>query len=78
MLKEIEREFGKGKKVKDNIWKGLESLGEKEDIGKEMDGFWNMVREKETMKKEETPIVMAMIPKKQMARRGGKSDFWTR
>ena len=78
MLKEIEREFGKGKKVKDNIWKGLESLGEKEDIGKEMDGFWNMVREKETMKKEETPIVMAMMPKKQMARRGGKSGFWTR
>jgi len=78
MLKEIEREFGKGKKIEDDIWKGLESLGKKEDIGKGMDGFLNVVREKEMMKKEEMPIVMAMTLKKQMARRGGKSGFWTR
>ena len=78
MLKEIEREFGKDKKVEDDIWKGLESLEKKEDIRKEMDGFLNVVREKETMKKEEMPIVMAMTLKKQMARRGGKSGFWTR
>jgi len=78
MLKETEREFGKGKKVEDNIWKGLESLGEKEDIGKGMDEFWNVVREKEMMKKEEMPIVIAMMLKKQMVRREGKSGFWTR
>ena len=77
ILKEIEREFGKGKKVEDDIWKGLESLGEKEDIGRGMDGFWKAVKEKEVEKKE-TPIVMAMTPKRQTARRGGKSGFWTR
>ena len=36
MLKEIEREFRKGKKIKEDIWKGLDSFG---DVGKEMDGF---------------------------------------
>ena len=30
------------------------------------------------MTKKETPIVVAMTPKRQMARRGGKSSFWTR
>ena len=35
------------------------------------------MKEKEVEKKE-TPIVMAMTPKRQMARRGGKSGFWTR
>ena len=36
MLKEIEREFRKGKKIKEDIWKGLDSFG---DVEKEMDGF---------------------------------------
>jgi len=40
ILKEIEREFGKGKKKEEeDIWKGLDSFGGKEDIGKGMDGF---------------------------------------
>jgi len=77
MLKEIEREFGKGKKIEDDIWKGLESLGEKEDIGRGMDGFWKAVKEKEVEKKE-TPIVVATTPRVQTARRGGKSGFWKR
>ena len=68
----------KSKKEDDDIWKGLESLGEKEDIGKGMDEFWNVVKEKEMMKKEETPIVMAIMPKKQTARRGDKSGKITR
>ena len=72
ILKEIEKEFGKGKEVEEDIWKGLDSFG-----GKEMDGFWKAVKEKEVEKKE-MPIVMAMTPKRQMARRGGKSSFWTR
>ena len=42
-----------------------------------MDRFWNAVREKE-MTKKETLVIMATTPKKQMARRGGKSGFWTR
>jgi len=63
MLKEIEKEFGKEKKEED-IWKG-------------MDGFWEAVKEKEE-KKKETPIVMAMMPRVQIARRGGKSRFWKR
>ena len=42
-----------------------------------MDGFWNVVEKKEEEKKE-MPIVMAMMPKRQMARREGKSSFWTR
>ena len=62
ILKEIEKEFGKGKKK--DIWKGLDSLE-----GKGMEGFWNAVEEKEVEKK---------MPKRQMARRGGKSSFWTR
>ena len=74
MLKEIEREFRKGKKIKEDIWKGLDSFG---DVGKEMDGFQNVVKEKE-MTKKEMPVVMATMPKKQMAKRGGKSGFWTR
>ena len=47
ILKEIEKEFGKGKKVEDDIWKGLESLEEKKDIEKGIDGFWNVVEKKE-------------------------------
>jgi len=61
ILKEIEREFGKGKKTE-------------EEIEKEMDGFWDVVKEKE-MTKKKTPIVVAIIPKRQTARRGGKSIF---
>ena len=53
ILKEIEKEFGKGKKKKEeDIWKGLDSFGRKEDIGREMDGFWNAVEKKEEKKKE--------------------------
>jgi len=63
-LKEIEREFGKGKKAE-------------EDIGRGMDGFCKAVEEKEVEKKE-IPIVMAMTPRVQMARREGKSGFWKR
>ena len=72
ILKEIEKEFGKGMKVEENIWKGLDSFGRKE-----MDGFWKAVKEKEEEKKE-TPIVVATTPKRQIVRRGGKSGFWTR
>ena len=63
-MKEIEREFRKGKKAE-------------EDIGREMDGFWKAVEEKEVEKKE-TPIVVATMPRVQTARRGGKSGFWKR
>ena len=53
ILKEIEKEFGKGKKKKEeDIWKGLDSFSGKEDIGREMDGFWNAVEKKEEKKKE--------------------------
>ena len=76
-MKEIEREFGKGEKVEDDIWKELESLGEKEDIGKGMDGFWNVVEKKEE-KKKEMLMVMAMMLRVQIARRGGKNGFWKR
>ena len=72
ILKEIEKEFGKGKKIEENIWKGLDSFGEKE-----MEGFWKAVKEKEEEKKE-MPIVVAMTPRVQTARRGGKSGFWKR
>jgi len=72
ILKEIEREFGKGKKVEEDIWKGLDSLEEKG-----MEGFWKAVKEKEVEKKE-MPIVVATTPRVQTARRGGKSGFWKR
>ena len=72
ILKEIEKEFGKDKKVEEDIWKGLDSFGEKG-----MEGFWKAVKEKEEEKKE-TPIVVAMMPRVQTARRGGKSGFWKR
>jgi len=69
ILKEIEKEFGNDKKVEEDIWKGLDSFGEKR-----MEEFWKMVKEKEVEKKE-TPIVVAMMPKRQTARRRGKSNF---
>jgi len=72
ILKEIEREFGKDKKIEKDIWKGLDSFGEKG-----MEGFWKAMKKKEKEKKE-TPIVVAMTPRVQMARRGGKSSFWKR
>ena len=71
ILKERECVFGKGKKVEEHIWKGLDSFG---DVEKGMDRFWEMVKEKEVEKKE-MPIVVAMTPKRQTARRG---SFWTR
>ena len=39
-----------------------------------MDGFWEIVKEKEVEKKE-ISIVIATMPKRQTARRGGKSGF---
>ena len=69
ILKEIEKEFGKDKKVEEDIWKGLDSFGEKR-----MEEFWKMVKEKEVEKKK-MPIVVAMMPKRQTARRRGKSSF---
>jgi len=42
-----------------------------------MDRFWKAVKEKEE-KKKEMLIVMAIMPRVQMARRGGKSGFWKR
>ena len=75
-FRKIRKEFGrrKDKKVEEeeDIWKGLDSLEKREDTEKEMDGFWNAVRKKETIKKEEMLIVMATMLKKQMKRRGGK------
>jgi len=56
-LKEIEREFRKGKKAE-------------EDIGRGMDGFWNVVEEKEVEKKK--------MPRVQIAGREDKSGFWKR
>jgi len=61
----------------EDILKEIEREFEEEDIGKEMDGFWKAVEKKEE-KKKEMPIVMAMMPKKQTARRGDKSGFWIR
>ena len=72
ILKEIEKEFGKGKKVEEDIWKGLDSFGEKG-----IEGFWKAVKEKEEEKKE-TPIIMATMSRVQMAKREGKSGFWKR
>ena len=66
ILKEIKGEFGKGKGKKTE-----------EEIEKGIDGFWEVVKEKEE-KKKKMPIVMAMMPRVQMARRGGKSRFWKR
>ena len=72
ILKEIEREFGKGKKVEEDIWKGLENL--EEDIEKGMDGFWNAVEKKEVVKKK--PKVEATMPRIPAVGRG--SGFWKR
>ena len=72
ILKEIEKEFRKGKKIEEDIWKGLDSFK-----GKGMNRFWKAVKEKEEEKKE-MPIVVATMPKRQMARRGGKNGFWKR
>ena len=77
ILKEIEREFGKGKEKKEeDIWKGLNSFGRKEDIGKEMDGFWNVVKGKEVEIVKKKPKVKAMIPRIPVVGRG--SGFWKR
>jgi len=40
-----------------------------------MNGSWDAVKGKEE-KKKEMPIVIAMMPKGQTARRGGESGFW--
>ena len=42
-----------------------------------MNSFWNVVKEKEMMKKE-IPIIIAKKPREQTARRRGKSGFWMR
>jgi len=54
-----------------DIWKRLDSV---EDIGKGMDGFWNVVEEKEVMKKK--PKVEAMTPR--ILAVGRESGFWKR
>ena len=71
ILKEIEREFGKGKKVEEDIWKGLDSFGEKG-----MDGFWNAVKEKEEEIVKKKPKVEATTPRIPVVGRG--SGFWKR
>ena len=71
ILKEIEREFGKGKKVEEDIWKGLDSFG-----GKGMDGFWNAVKGKEEEIVKKKPKVEATTPRIPMVGRG--SGFWKR
>ena len=65
ILKEIEREFGKDKKVEEDIWKGLDSLGEKE-----MDEFWNAVKGKEEEIVKKKPKVEATTPRIPMVGRG--------
>jgi len=49
-----------------DIWKELESL--EEEIGKGMDGFWNVVEEKEVVKKK--PKVEATTPRIPVVERG--------
>ena len=71
ILKEIEREFGKGKKVEEDIWKGLDSFG-----GKEMDGFWNAVKEKKEEIVKKKPKVEATMPRIPVV--GRESGFWKR
>ena len=73
ILKEIEREFGKDKKVEDDIWKGLDSFG---DVGKGMDGFWNVVKGKEVEIVKKKPKVEAMTPRIPVVGRG--NGFWKR
>ena len=73
ILKEIEREFGKGKKVEENIWKGLDSFG---DVGKGMDGFWNAVKGREVEIVKKKPKVEATTPRIPAVGRG--SGFWKR
>ena len=55
ILKEIKKEFGKGKKIEEYIWKGLDSFG-----GKGMDGFWNVVKGKEEEIVKKKPKIEAM------------------
>ena len=71
ILKEIEREFSKGKKVEEDIWKGLDSFG-----GKGMDGFWNAVKGKEEEIVKKKPKVEATTPRIPAVGRG--SGFWKR
>jgi len=62
ILKEIEKEFGRKDKEK----------GRKIEEDKEEE-----VRQVE-IKKKEMPIVVAIMPRKQIARRRDKSRFWMR
>ena len=59
------------KQVEEDKWKRLDS---REDIDKGMDGFWNIVEEKEVMKKK--PKVEAMTLGILAVGRG--SGFWKR
>jgi len=70
-LKEIEKEFGKGKKVEEDIWKGLDSFG-----GREMNGFWDVVKGKEVEVVKKKPKVEATTPRIPAVGRG--SGFWKR
>ena len=71
ILKEIEKEFGKGKKVEEDIWKGLDSFR-----GKGMNGFWNAVKGKEVEVVKKKPKVEVMMPRIPAVGRG--SRFWKR
>ena len=71
ILKEIEREFRKGKKVEEDIWKRLDSFG-----GKGMNGFWNAVKGKEEEIVKKKPKVEATTPRIPAVGRG--SGFWKR
>ena len=71
ILKEIEREFRKDKKVEEDIWKELDSLG-----GKEMDGFWNAVKGKEEEIVKKKPKIKTIMPR--IPAVGSRSGFWKR
>jgi len=77
-LGEIRKEFrrkdkDKDRKVEKDIWGGIDSF---------CDRYSEENREEEVrqveIKKKEIPIVVAITPRKQMARRGGKSGYWMR
>ena len=63
ILKEIEREFGKGKKAEEDIERGI-------------DGFWNVVKEKEVEVVKKKPKVETTMPR--IPAVGRESGFWKR
>jgi len=65
-FREIRKEFGKKDKGKKT----------EEDREKEMDGFWNVVKEKEEEMVKKKPKVEAMMPRILVV--GSGSGFWKR